>query len=584
MYRSKIKSMRKYCNYILLASLFFLISCYDLDRTPAEQISSATFWKTQEQFDEGMMGVYAQLKEYYAKSSQSTFGDYFLNDIISDICTGYDQYPSDVVRGNLYAGNYFAAAKWKGLYEGVARANTVIQNIPNSEIEEEIKEQYLGEAKFLRALYYFHLWDFFGGVPLYDENTIYEKDYAIMMKPRSSTEETCDFILRDLDAAISVLPDVWDGENKGRATSNAAISLKGKVLLYVKKYAEAATEFEKVVNSGLHELYPDYAGLFRPDEGDESSEMIFAIQNKGGATSEYGMPLSWLLGNQSSFGSGWNNMMVTNELVDSYEWVDGRPFDWNEVISNYNESLEVRESVYRVSLTSDNTKVEKYPKEKEILLAMYDQRDPRMKATVILPYTIYKGWDGAAEKDCEYVMTDNMAGLVNTNGFVRPCNSYENYLFRKFVSEYDFGGLITSRNNTPMNFPLIRYADVLLMLAECYNEMGMLDQAVALINQVRKRVKMPGINSGSIWLEARTKEEIFERIKHERAVEFVGEGLRYSDLRRWNLLSSINGKQNLTITGLKSYYTCVIKDYYSLFPIPSNEIYQNPLLDQNPGY
>lgn len=569
---------------LILCSYSIFISCYDLDRSPAEQISSSTFWKTQEQVEEGMMGAYAQLKKYNDNGAQSSFGDYFLNDIISDICTGYDRSPSDAVRGNLYAGNSFAAAKWKGLYEGIARTNTIIQNIPNSEISEEMKALYIGETKFLRALYYFHLLDFFGGVPLYDESTIYEQDYANMMKPRSSAEETRNFILADLDAAISVLPVTWDEANKGRATLDAALSLKGKVLLYAKAYAEAAAEFEKVIKGGNHELYPDYAGLFRPNEGDESSEMIFAIQNIGGRTSEYGMPLSWFLGNQSSYNSGWNNMMVSNNLVDSYEWNDGRPFDWDEVIPGYNESLDIREQTYRVTLTDDNSSVEIYPETRDVLLSMYDQRDPRMQATVILPFTIYKGWGGAAGKDCEYVMTENMAGLVNTNGFVRPCNSYENYLFRKFTSEYDFGGLITDRANTPINFPLIRYADVLLMLAECYNEMGNIDQAVALINQVRARVNMPGINSGPTWLEARNKEAVFERIKHERAVELVGEGLRYSDLRRWGLLETINGKQNLTITGLKYYYTCTIRDSYNLFPIPSNEIYQNPSLEQNPGY
>ena len=564
---------------VLAASMAFTTGCYDLDVFPEDQLNSTTFFQTQAHADQAMMGVYSLMTD------EDVFGRQFGFDCLGGVGSGYDPASyATIARGTYTSSEGFVTNKFQKLYEGISRANIVLQNVDKCDMTEELKERYKAEAKFMRALYYFTLMDFWGGVPIYDETTIVEDEFMSMLKPKSDIETVRQFILTDLEEGIKKLPVEWDSTNKGRATSGAALALKGKVLLYAKAYAEAAAEFEKVIKGGNHELYPDYAGLFRPNEGDESSEMIFAIQNIGGRTSEYGMPLSWFLGNQSSYNSGWNNMMVSNNLVDSYEWNDGRPFDWDEVIPGYNESLDIREQTYRVTLTDDNSSVEIYPETRDVLLSMYDQRDPRMQATVILPFTIYKGWDGAAGKDCEYVMTENMAGLVNTNGFVRPCNSYENYLFRKFTSEYDFGGLITDRANTPINFPLIRYADVLLMLAECYNEMGNIDQAVALINQVRARVNMPGINSGPTWLEARNKEAVFERIKHERAVELVGEGLRYSDLRRWGLLETINGKQNLTITGLKYYYTCTIRDSYNLFPIPSNEIYQNPSLEQNPGY
>ena len=97
------------------------------------------------------------------------------------------------------------------------------------------------------------------------------------------------------------------------------------------------------------------------------------------------------------------------------------------------------------------------------------------------------------------------------------------YLWRKFVAEYDMNGAINNREDTPINFPLIRYADVLLMLAECYNQTDQQTKAVDLINQVRARVDMPGLNSGPSYLQATTKEQVFERIRHERAVELAGE-------------------------------------------------------------
>lgn len=146
-------------------------------------------------------------------------------------------------------------------------------------------------------------------------------------------------------------------------------------------------------------------------------------------------------------------------------------------------------------------------------------------------------------------------------------------------------GGINNRADTPINFPLIRYADVLLMLAECYNEMNDQTGAVKLINEVRARpsVNMPGINSGPEWLKATTKEEVFQRIKHERAVELAAEGHSFSDMRRWGLLESLNGRKEKDITG-KVRYTRAVSTRDYLWPIPASEIEKNGKLEQNPSW
>ena len=146
-------------------------------------------------------------------------------------------------------------------------------------------------------------------------------------------------------------------------------------------------------------------------------------------------------------------------------------------------------------------------------------------------------------------------------------------------------GALNNRAHTPINFPLIRYADVLLMLAECENELGNQAEAVKLINQVRARksVNMPGINSGPAWLKANTKEEVFARIRHERAVELAGEGLSFSDMKRWHLLETLNGKKENDITG-KFRYERVVTSRDYLWPIPADEIEKNDKLVQNPGW
>ncbi|MDD4192403.1 MAG: RagB/SusD family nutrient uptake outer membrane protein, partial [Mangrovibacterium sp.] len=499
--------------------------------------------------------------------------------------TGYDP-PSyvEMSRGTYTATSGQVNNKWSALYEGIARANLVMQNIgsiSDDELRAELKDQYLAEARFLRALFYFQLLDFYGGVPLYDESVVIAKDFANMMEPRGTPEQVRAFIVSDLDAAIAALPknSEYAAADYGRATQGAAQALKGKVLLFNKQYQEAATLFEAVIASGEYALHPGYEDLFKPG-GDASNEMIFAIQNIGGVGQDFGMPMTFYMGTRSSYGSCWDNVTAATGFVDSYEYLDGRAFDWEEWIPGFTSGDAVKDAAFRSTLASGNKTVASYPEAKELLLEMYGQRDPRMMQSLILPYTMYKGWVSNAPKDCEYVIA---TGVNETNGFIRVNNNWEIYLWRKFVAEYNMNGAINNRADTPINFPLIRYADVLLMLAECYNETNRPDDAVNLINNVRARVGMPGINSGPSWLAALDKDQVFERIKHERAVELAAEGHRFGDYKRWQLLETLNGKVEKGFTG-KTYYTktATARDY--LWPIPQAELDMNGALTQNPGW
>lgn len=562
---------------VVAALLFSLSSCYDLDRYPTDKLSSGTFFKTQEQVDEAMMGVYNALQYDHV------FGLQFAFDCLGGIGMGYDPYSyQPQARGIYDASNGYVLNKWKYLYEAVARANVVLQNIDNSDMSDDLKLQYKAEARFLRALFYFTLNNFFGQVPIYDETVIVEQEFSNMNKGRDTEENVRKFIIDDLNDAIAKLPDEWPSTDKGRATSGAAMALKGKVLLYAKQYADAATCFEAVINSGNYALYNDYENLFKPG-GDESSEMIFAVQNMGGVGTDIGMPMTFYMGSRSSYGSCWNNVMAATDFVDSYEWKDGRPFDWNEVIPGYTADDNIKEATFYSKISSNKQSVEAYPEAKEKLLDMYTKRDPRMAISLILPYTEYNGWVSNARKDCEYIFP--VQGLTAANGFIQVNGNYETYLWRKFVAQYDMDGKINNRADTPINFPLIRYADVLLMLAECNNELNKQSDAVALINQVRNRVGMPGLNSGPAYLAANSKEEVFKRIRHERAVELAAEGHSFNDMRRWGLLEELNNKVEKSITGKKSYYTRKVTARDYLWPIPYEETKKNKALEpNNPGW
>lgn len=573
--------MKKYKLFSVLATAaaftFSMSSCYDLDTVPMDKLSSATFFKTQGHADQAMAGVYS------AMQFDHVFGLQFALDCLGGIGMGYDGPSYQIFSTGNYTGtDGYVTNKWSQLYEGIARANNFLINVEGTDMTEELKAQYKAEARFMRGLFYWTLTRFFGGVPYYDETTNVVTDYGNMKKPRETEAKIQEYVLADMQDAINNLPEEWDKANYGRATKWAATALKGKVLLYQKNYGDAAKCFEDVVNSGKYELYPDYAGLFKQG-GDESNEMIFSVQNIGGVGLNYGMPMCFYMGTRSSYGSCWNNVMASNTFVESYEWKDGRPFDWEEVVPGFTTSNDVKKATFRATMNEKATAVATYPAAKDKLLEMYANRDPRMAASIILPYTNYVGWYGGKAHPSEFVVYPTQfatgLGMIVVNG------GREQYLWRKFVPEADEGG-INNRADTPINFPLIRYADVLLMLAECYNEDDTKrGDAIDLINEVRDRVGMPGLNSGPTWLAvSNDKEEVFKRIKHERAVELAAEGHSWDDMRRWGLLETLDGRVEWSITGQKKEYTRVVKERDYLWPIPTAEIEKNPELTNNLGW
>lgn len=571
-------NMRTYKILLVAAVTTALAGCMDLDRYPDDKLSNGTFWKSQVHADEAMAGVYSAMQQEYV------FGRYFAFDCLGSVCIGESSSHNaicEVFLGTYTAGYMWVNNRYRYLYEGIARAHLVMQNIGKVGLDEVLTNRYIAEARFLRALFYFELANTFGGVPIYDETTVVAESYNEMKKPRNTLEEVYDFIIKDLDFAAQYLPGEgqWGDAMHGRATSNAAIALRGKVHLYRYQYKEASEDFATIISSGKHSLYPVYADLFKPG-GDDSSEMIFAIQNLGGVGQTCGMPLAFYLGTRSSFGSDWNSVMPSTSFVDSYECIDGKPFNWDDFIPLFNENDDVKMATFRATLTEGSVSVKEYPANLPALLNMYNQRDPRMGVTVLLPYTMFKGWVNNAPKDCEFVLA---TGVNETNGFIRLDNGWDQYVFRKFVPEYNMDGLITSRSHTPINFPIIRYADVLLMQAECLNELGHQDEAVCLINEVRSRAGMPGLNSGPDWLKANTKSEIFERIVRERAWEFAAEGLSFWDYKRWNRLERLAGPMKSVIG--KTMYTRNVTGRDYLWPIPQNERDRNPNIGkQNPGW
>ena len=579
-----MKKIIIYLATMLLAAMTFT-GCYDLETYPGDKVNEGTFYKTGDHAHQGLMGIYGMLR------LNEAYGYQFCFDHLGDIAYGYNYYMMFLATYTDRDGTI--QAHWQTFYDGIHRVNTFIRSVKGMRgiITDEQINEYVAEAKFLRAMFYFSLTDLFGGVPYYDESTNVNEEFMNLKQPRSSLEEVRAHILEDLDEAIKYLPVEHAASEYGRATKGAAYALRGKVHLYDKEWQSAINDFEEIVynksNNYGYALDDDYARVFKLYNGAKSPETVFSIQNKSGVGTEYGMQIQALMGCRGAYGSCWNNTVPSTQLVDMYEFKDGRPFNWDEIFPGYNAMTpEQRKELLSVEMDGSGTIVGLREADTAKILSAYTCRDPRLMATVIVPYSHYMGNIGRTTNvDLIFALDHNLAGNAN-GGTIQNNAGWVSYLYRKFVTEGDQGGAISNRLHTPFAFPLIRFADVLLMLSEAYNEAGQLDKAVTEFNKVRARVGMPGLNSGPAWMVVSNKEQMAERIRKERAVEFAGEGLRFSDLRRWGYEiahKTLNNVDAVNIYG-EPIYTHLFTERDMLWPIPGVERERNDALTQNPGW
>lgn len=579
-----MKKIIIYLATMLLAAMTFT-GCYDLETYPGDKVNEGTFYKTGDHAHQGLMGIYGMLR------LNEAYGYQFCFDHLGDIAYGYNYYMMFLATYTDRDGTI--QAHWQTFYDGIHRVNTFIRSVKGMRgiITDEQINEYVAEAKFLRAMFYFSLTDLFGGVPYYDESTNVNEEFMNLKQPRSSLEEVRAHILEDLDEAIKYLPVEHAASEYGRATKGAAYALRGKVHLYDKEWQSAINDFEEIVynksNNYGYALDDDYARVFKLYNGAKSPETVFSIQNKSGVGTEYGMQIQALMGCRGAYGSCWNNTVPSTQLVDMYEFKDGRPFNWDEIFPGYNAMTpEQRKELLSVEMDGSGTIVGLREADTAKILSAYTCRDPRLMATVIVPYSHYMGNIGRTTNvDLIFALDHNLAGNAN-GGTIQNNAGWVSYLYRKFVTEGDQGGAISNRLHTPFAFPLIRFADVLLMLSEAYNEAGQLDKAVTEFNKVRARVGMPGLNSGPAWMVVSNKEQMAERIRKERAVEFAGEGLRFSDLRRWGYEiahKTLNNVDAVNIYG-EPIYTHLFTERDMLWSIPGVERERNKELTQNPGW
>ncbi|MDD2436732.1 MAG: RagB/SusD family nutrient uptake outer membrane protein [Massilibacteroides sp.] len=571
---------------VFLGSVLLLGGCESLDYIPADQMSSGTFWKTEAHAKQAAVGLYAAMK------AQWCFGMEFTFDMCTDLADGTNPW-SDVSRGTSFSSNSGGVQNhWQYLYELVHRSNTVIRNVANMDISQTTIDQVTGEAKFLRAMAYFRMLNGWGGVPYYDETCDINNEFATVINPRSSAEEIRQHILEDLNEAIAKLPVSWETNNYGRATKGAAYALRGKVYLFNKEWSKAIADFEEIVynksNNYGYALHPNYEDLFRIYNGKRSNEMIFSIQSIDNNTAGYALDIVSYFGNKSTMRLIAGNQIVpSTTLVDMYENLDGSKFNWDKIYPGFNSGdSQFRRNLLSVAIDQGSTTViNTLDCDTTKVLDVYRKRDPRLCWNVITPYSHYLGTDaGSNPRDKQFVLADPSKGgsPMEAFAFIRNSEGWNSYFWRKWIPTGNLGGYWGEYTRTPYEFPLIRLGDVLLMLAEAYNENGETDKAVIEVNKVRARVEMPGLNSGAAWLAVNGKEEMAQRIRDERAYELAGEGQRYWDIRRWGMLQST--VKNATDIFGDLMYERKYQSRHEIWPIPLVEMERNTNLTQNSGW
>lgn len=277
-----------------MTALLVYVSCSEsfLEKVPLNESSDATFYQSEGDAVAAVNAIYDVLQYIRLwKFEITVIGNRFNDD--SGLQPRPTQFPS-----GYQATNARLLSMWENLYIGINRANIAMERIPSIEMDEELKARLLGEAKFLRGLYYFTLATFFEDVPLRLEPTNLE-NLGIAKSPKADVVAQA---RKDLTEAIDVLPEraQQDASDLGRATRGAALGMLGKLELYQQNFSEAIPLFQTLVESGEYQLIEDY-GLQFQSGGDNTPESVFEVQTVTGGG-------GWANDSEGSWMSGWNSV------------------------------------------------------------------------------------------------------------------------------------------------------------------------------------------------------------------------------------------------------------------------------------
>lgn len=266
----------------LILLIVALAGCSDdfLDRASLTQLAEGNFWNTEEEALLGIHGIYDVLQADVMYGGSLNVGSKVgLPNFDSFADNLYNKYEFEgaakFVEGNIDPSDVFFSRFWSANYRGIARANAAIENIARmstESISEEKKNALIAQARFLRALFYFHMAVYFEEAPLILEVQTLDNAYV----PKNSYEDIAAQVEKDLEFAAEHLLPEYDAEMQGYVTKGAALALLARFQLYNKKWDDVIELTDEIMTLGYH-LHPDYAQLFS-EAGESSSEIIFAVK------------------------------------------------------------------------------------------------------------------------------------------------------------------------------------------------------------------------------------------------------------------------------------------------------------------
>lgn len=513
--------MKKIFFILTIALNFLAISCQDdLNQVPISQGTTLTFYQSPSDFIQGINAVYSDLRAYPDRLLN-------LSEIRSDNIYGVsdlgvrDWDPINSFQKAI-TGNAYVEEAWNIDFNGIFRANTVIEQIKlnGSSINSATLATRLdAEAHFLRAFYYFDLVKYFGKVPVIDHSVVASESATI---PRSPVADVYKLIIADLQSAIAVLPATYTGVDVGRATKYAAEGLLAQVYMTrsgptygvegpgmgLNEWSLALPLLQDIINSGLFAMNASFANIFSYSNQSPTStgnkEAVFDVMYISGAS-----------GTSSIYGA-------------TYPW-------------------DLCPNIYFKSIndTKSNGALEAIPVSND-LIGKYAANDVRKTFAI-------------------HTASYNNSGSTETRPF------FQKYLdFTKIPS--------TSRFDWGINFIAIRYTDVLLLKAECVLNGAPGSQATdvdAVVNQVRTRAGV-----GAVPMVGVTLAQLYD----ERRREFADEGSRWFDLQRSGNLITIMNAWMAVDDALRKQMNQVVAGYV-VYPVPQSQLDASPgLYTQNAGY
>lgn len=515
--------MKKIYVFVIMAMCLGSSCKKFLDTKPQDFVSGEYYYSTEEELNTALAGVYSALAQD---------GTYSRN-LVMEFAHGSDEgfYKRNDVNINAMVYNHdasYAALNncWRQLYDGINRANLLLQSIDKPLMDKEKRGVIKGEALFLRSLMYYHLVDKWGDVPLLLKPIANAEQID---NPRASSKVIFEQITKDLDEAETLVNKISDIGFSGRVSKTAVAGILARIylkwagypLLDQSKYAEARTWALKVVESGEHQLAADYKQIFINQSKDiyDIKENIFEIEFFG-------------------------NNFEANKT--------GSRFTVHFAIRNTNDLIGYGYATVGATAT---------------LYRKYNDPNDVRRDWTIAPYS-FQGNN-----------TDIKVNKTATDLYTRDIGKWR----REYEVVRPFG-----KDWGPVNFPVLRYADVLLMLAEAENEVSGPAEASKYLNLVRARAgafEYKGVNEI-------TDPGVFRQvIKDERARELAFEGLRKSDLIRWGNFVQVMKETGSDITAnAPSNIKYAAKGYnnvaqrHVLLPIPTTEVSLNRAMTQNPGW